>query len=93
MKSQLPKVLHQIGGLTLIERLLSQAPRVLRRGGWLALEHGHGQRREILAARLLTTHNLHFYLSRMERLREAIPAGRFAEEARSLLAATEPATA
>ena len=48
---------------------------------------------EILAARLLTTHNLHFYLSRMERLREAIPLGRFAEEARSLLAATEPAPA
>jgi queuine tRNA-ribosyltransferase len=36
---------------------------------------------EILAARLLTTHNLHFYLSRMQRLRDAIGAGRFAEEA------------
>jgi queuine tRNA-ribosyltransferase len=39
---------------------------------------------EILAARLLTMHNLHFYLSRMARLRDAITAGTLASEARSL---------
>lgn len=36
---------------------------------------------EILAARLLTTHNLHFYLSRMDAIRKAIEAGRLTEEA------------
>jgi queuine tRNA-ribosyltransferase len=36
---------------------------------------------EILAARLLTTHNLHFYLSRMEAIRRAIEGGRLTEEA------------
>ncbi len=39
---------------------------------------------EILAARLLTTHNLHFYLSRMARLRTAIAAGKLVEEAAAL---------
>jgi queuine tRNA-ribosyltransferase len=39
---------------------------------------------EILAARLLTTHNLHYYLSRMATLRHAIEAGRLAEQAHSL---------
>lgn len=43
---------------------------------------------EMLAARALTTHNLHFYLSRMSRLRVALDEGRFAEEAASFLAAT-----
>lgn len=48
---------------------------------------------EILAARLLTAHNLHFYLSRMARLRDAIAAGRFAEEAAAMGAwADAPAT-
>jgi queuine tRNA-ribosyltransferase len=39
---------------------------------------------EILGARLLTTHNLHFYLSRMAALRHAIERGRLAEHAISL---------
>lgn len=39
---------------------------------------------EILAARLLTAHNLHFYLSRMARLRDAIAEGRFVAEAEAL---------
>jgi len=39
---------------------------------------------EILAARLLTAHNLHFYLTRMARVRDAIAGGRLAEEARAL---------
>lgn len=39
---------------------------------------------EILAARLLTTHNLHFYLSRMAGLRHAIERGWMAEHALSL---------
>lgn len=34
---------------------------------------------EILASRLLTTHNLHFYLSMMRQVRAAIEAGRFLE--------------
>lgn len=42
---------------------------------------------EMLAARALTTHNLHFYLSRMARLRTALDEGRFAEEAATFLAA------
>ncbi|MBM4243414.1 MAG: tRNA guanosine(34) transglycosylase Tgt [Deltaproteobacteria bacterium] len=36
---------------------------------------------EILAARLLTTHNLHFYLDRMARLRRAIERGTLRAEA------------
>lgn len=43
---------------------------------------------EILAARALTTHNLHFYLSRMARLRSALEEGRFQQEADAFLAAT-----
>lgn len=39
---------------------------------------------EMLAARLLTTHNLHFYLDRMERLRRAIGEGRLREEAAAM---------
>jgi queuine tRNA-ribosyltransferase len=39
---------------------------------------------EMLAARLLTIHNLHFYLSSMGRLRRAISDGRFAAEAEAL---------
>jgi queuine tRNA-ribosyltransferase len=39
---------------------------------------------EILAARLLTTHNLHFYLSRMEAIRRAIEGSRLTEEAARL---------
>jgi queuine tRNA-ribosyltransferase len=39
---------------------------------------------EILAARLLTTHNLHFYLDRMARLRRAIERGALREEAAAL---------
>jgi queuine tRNA-ribosyltransferase len=39
---------------------------------------------EILAARLLTMHNLHFYLTRMARLRDAIGTDGFVAEARSL---------
>jgi len=38
---------------------------------------------EILGARLLTTHNLHFYLSHVARLRRAIEAETFLEEARA----------
>lgn len=34
---------------------------------------------EILSSRLLTTHNLHFYLSMMRQVRAAIEAGRFLE--------------
>lgn len=41
---------------------------------------------EMLAARALTTHNLHFYLSRMARLRTALDEGRFADEAAAFLA-------
>lgn len=48
---------------------------------------------EILSARALTTHNLHFYLGRMARLRGALEEGRFAEEAASFLAACESPTA
>jgi queuine tRNA-ribosyltransferase len=49
---------------------------------------------EILAARLLTTHNLHFYLSRMARLREAIERGELATTAAALGAPlAEPALA
>ncbi len=43
---------------------------------------------EMLAARALTTHNLHFYLSRMSRLRTALDEGCFADEAASFLTAT-----
>ncbi len=43
---------------------------------------------EMLAARALTTHNLHFYLNRMSRLRTALDEGRFAQEAASFLIAT-----
>ncbi|MEW6272092.1 MAG: tRNA guanosine(34) transglycosylase Tgt [Thermodesulfobacteriota bacterium] len=39
---------------------------------------------EILAARLLTTHNLHFYLDRMTRLRRAIERGELHQEAASM---------
>lgn len=39
---------------------------------------------EMLAARLLTHHNLSFYLTRMQRLRSALEEGRFAEEAASM---------
>jgi len=39
---------------------------------------------EILAARLLTTHNLHFYLDRMARLRRAIERGELAAEAAAM---------
>ncbi|HEY8517549.1 MAG TPA: tRNA guanosine(34) transglycosylase Tgt [Candidatus Binatia bacterium] len=39
---------------------------------------------EILAARLLTTHNLHFYLDRMARLRRAIERGELRAEAAAL---------
>jgi queuine tRNA-ribosyltransferase len=51
---------------------------------------------EILAARLLTTHNLHFYLSRMAGLRRAIERGRLADHALELgvsLRGAEAATA
>ena len=41
---------------------------------------------ELLALRLLTLHNLHFYLRLMERTREAIEAGRFAEFRRDTVA-------
>lgn len=40
---------------------------------------------EILSARLLTTHNLHFYLNMMREVREAIEAGRFLEYKRAFL--------
>ncbi len=40
---------------------------------------------EILGARLNTIHNLHFYLSLMQRMREAIEADRFAAFAREFL--------
>ncbi|MDG2307308.1 MAG: tRNA guanosine(34) transglycosylase Tgt [Candidatus Binatia bacterium] len=43
---------------------------------------------EMLAARALTTHNLHFYLSRMARLRSALDEGRFEQEAAAFLTAT-----
>ena len=43
---------------------------------------------EMLAARALTTHNLHFYLSRMARLRTALDEGRFEQEAAAFLIAT-----
>jgi queuine tRNA-ribosyltransferase len=39
---------------------------------------------EILAARLLTTHNLHFYLDRMARLRRAIERGDLRAEAAAM---------
>lgn len=39
---------------------------------------------EILAARLLTTHNLHFYLDRMARLRRAIERGTLRAEAAAM---------
>jgi queuine tRNA-ribosyltransferase len=39
---------------------------------------------EILAARLLTTHNLHFYLDRMARLRRAIERGELRREAAAM---------
>jgi len=39
---------------------------------------------EILAARLLTTHNLHFYLERMARLRRAIERGELRAEAAAM---------
>ena len=39
---------------------------------------------EILAARLLTTHNLHFYLERMARLRRAIERGTLRAEAAAM---------
>ncbi|HEX7965445.1 MAG TPA: tRNA guanosine(34) transglycosylase Tgt [Gammaproteobacteria bacterium] len=51
---------------------------------------------EILGPRLMTIHNLHFYLSLMRTMREAIEAGRFAVWAREYLArrrgAAEPVT-
>ncbi len=37
------------------------------------------QAREMLAYRLLTLHNLYYYLSLMARMRQAIKAGRFPE--------------
>jgi queuine tRNA-ribosyltransferase len=43
--------------------------------------------REILALRLLTTHNLHFYLHLMRRVRAAIAAGELARLAREVCAA------
>ncbi len=39
---------------------------------------------EILAARLLTTHNLHFYLDRMVRLRRALERGELGREAAAI---------
>jgi queuine tRNA-ribosyltransferase len=41
---------------------------------------------EILGARLNTLHNLHFYLTLMRRMRQALEAGRFAAFARETLA-------
>jgi queuine tRNA-ribosyltransferase len=46
--------------------------------------------REILAMRLLTAHNLHFYLTLMRRVREAIAGGRFAAFVRDFLASRPP---
>jgi len=43
---------------------------------------------EILAARALTTHNLHFYLSRMARMRSDLERGCFEQEAAAFLVAT-----
>jgi queuine tRNA-ribosyltransferase len=40
---------------------------------------------EILAARCLSYHNLHFYLRLMEAIREAVQAGQFAEFAETFL--------
>lgn len=37
-----------VGGLEIFQKLLNDAARVLKQGGWLAVEHGHGQRRQIL---------------------------------------------
>ncbi len=48
---------------------------------------------EMLAARALTTHNLHFYVSRMARLRTALDEGRFADEAAAFLASVGGLTA
>ncbi|OQA08144.1 MAG: 50S ribosomal protein L3 glutamine methyltransferase [bacterium ADurb.Bin374] len=36
------------GGLEPFRRLLADAARVLKPGGWFAVEHGHGQRKRIL---------------------------------------------
>ena len=47
---------------------------------------------EILAARALTTHNLHFYLNRMGRLRRAIDENRFEAEAEDFLSLTSSET-
>ena len=44
---------------------------------------------EILAMRLLSLHNLHFYLGLMEQARAAIEADRFAEFARETIARYE----
>ena len=41
---------------------------------------------EILGSRLMTTHNLHFYLNLMRRLRDSLEAGTFAEVAEAFLA-------
>jgi queuine tRNA-ribosyltransferase len=41
--------------------------------------------KEILGLRLLTVHNLHFYLDLMRRMREAVRAGRFASWSREFL--------
>jgi queuine tRNA-ribosyltransferase len=40
---------------------------------------------EVLGQELATLHSLHFYLTTMRRLREAIEGGRFAGEARAFL--------
>jgi queuine tRNA-ribosyltransferase len=45
---------------------------------------------EILASRLNTHHNLHYYLSLMARAREAIAGGRFAEFRREFYAKRQP---
>lgn len=41
---------------------------------------------EILGSRLMTTHNLHFYLNLMRRLRDSLEAGTFADVAADFLA-------
>ena len=56
MKSQLPKVLHQIGGLTLIERVLRTAAGLFP--ATMTLVVGHGA--DALKASLAKRHSLHF---------------------------------
>jgi len=48
---------------------------------------------EVLGQELATLHSLHFYLSTMRRLREAIEGGRFAGEARAFLETFRSGTA